>query len=285
MQDRESDPSDSGIFTGQDKNYTGQPRSRGQVDGEPPRRRPARTPRVLVVDDYADTRAILIDVLTSHGCQVETAEDGVEALEKAHTWRPDILVLDLAMPGIDGFDVARRLRENQTTRDLPLVAYTAYTDPAWRRRAEAAGFSAFLIKPTPPRELVATLRSFLPAEARPISWKGTPNPDDTWTRLAPLRQAYEAALPRRVQRLAQTWEELRTAPAVDEVRMDALSFELYRLDGFASKSGLPEVSRLAGKLQEDLAAWRATPTTGTRAAVDRRMDEVRQAAERWGGRV
>ncbi|HSL83397.1 MAG TPA: Hpt domain-containing protein, partial [Thermoanaerobaculia bacterium] len=108
--------------------------------------------------------------------------------------------------------------------------------------------------------------------------------DDTWTRLAPNRHANEAALPRRVQRLAQTWEELRTAPAVDEVRMEALFFELHRLGGLGSKSGYPEVSRLVGKLEDDLAAWHARPTTGNRAAVDRRMDEVRQAAERWGGR-
>ncbi|HSL83632.1 MAG TPA: response regulator, partial [Thermoanaerobaculia bacterium] len=125
-----------------------------------------------MVDDYADTRAILLDVLVSHGCRVETAENGAEALEKARTWGPDLLVLDLAMPGIDGFDVARRLRADEATQDLPLVAYTASTDPTWRRRAEAAGFSAFLIKPTPPRELVATLRRFLPPEARPITWRG-----------------------------------------------------------------------------------------------------------------
>lgn len=284
MQDRESSTSESKDFRHGGNPYPEPPVARAR-DGEPPRRGPARTPRILVVDDYADTRAILIDVLTSHGCWVETAEDGAEALEKARSWSPDIVVLDLAMPGIDGFDVASRLRAEEATRDLPIVAYTAYTGAEWRSRAEDAGFTAFLIKPTPPRELVATLRSYLPAEARPITWKGTASPDDTWTRLAPVRHSYEAALPRRVQRLAQTWEELRTAPAVDEeVRMEALFFELHRLGGYGSKSGFPEVSRLAGKLEGDLAAWRARPTTGNRAAVDRRMDEVRQAAERWGAR-
>ena len=280
---REPDPSDSGIFNLPGGSYNSDPPPRGRVDGEEPRRGPARTPRVLVVDDYADTRAILIDVLTSHGCRVETAEEGAEALDKARTWSPDIVILDLAMPGIDGFDVARRLREDEATRDLPIVAYTAYTDPEWRSRAEDAGFTAFLVKPTPPRELVDTLRSFLPAEARPVAWRRGPGPDDTWTRIGNLRQSYGAALPLRVQRLVQTWQALRQAREVDQIRAQALGFELHRLKGSGTTYGFPEVSRIAAKLEEALAAWREDPGARNRQTVDLRVEELRQAASRWGG--
>lgn len=285
MLDPKSDRSDSKNFTLRSETYTSHPRSRTRAEGKPAGREPARIPRVLVVDDYADTRAILLDVLVSHGCRVETAENGLEALDKARTWRPDIVILDLAMPGIDGFDVARRLKEEPATRDLPIVAYTAYTDPAWRTRAEGTGFAAFLIKPTPPKELVSTLRAFLPPEARPMTWQGAPNPDDTWTRLAPLRQSYESALPLRVHRLAQSWQELREARAVDEVRAEALTLELHRLRSLGASCGFPEVSRTAEKIEEVLGVWRGRPSVGNRAAVDRRMEELRQAALRWGGKT
>lgn len=282
MQDRGADPSDSGIFNSQGGTYTGHPPPSERAEDER-RPGPARTPRVLVVDDYPDTRAILIDVLARHGSQVETAENGLEALDKARTWGPDIVILDLAMPGLNGFDVARRLKEGEATRDLPIVAYTAYTDPEWRRRAESGGFAAFLIKPTPPKELVSTLQRFLPPEASPLSWQRTPGPDDTWTRLANARQAYESSLPLRVGRFVQTWHELREAADVDEVRLEALGFELHRLKGSGATYGLPEVSRAAGKLEEALATWRERPSSGRRSAVDQRMDELRQAAARWGG--
>lgn len=270
-------------FTTSSETYASPVESRGRAEDRPSDAGRSRTPRVLVVDDYADTRAILIDVLVNHGFRVETAEEGAEALEKIRTWRPDIAILDLAMPGLDGFDVARRLKADTTTRDLPIVAYTAHTDPEYRTRAEAVGFAALMVKPTSPAEIVSRLRVLLPDAARPVTHGHEPDPDDTWTRLAGVRQAYESALPLRVRRLARSWQDLRTAQEVDGVRLEALRFELHRLKASGTTYGFPEVSRSAGKLEEALADWREKPTAGTRTAVDRLMDELRQAAARWGG--
>lgn len=244
--------------------------------------RPLRTPRALVVDDYQDTRAILIDVLVSHGFRVETAEDGVEALAKARTWKPDVAVLDLSMPGLDGFEVARRLKSDDTTRHLPLVAYTAHTDPEYRSRALEAGFDSFLVKPTPPGELISELQALLPEPARRVARGAEPDPDDTWVRLAAVREAYRAALALRVQRLTRTWQDLRAAREPDATRIEALGLELHRLIGSGSTHGLPELSRRAGKIEQAFAAWCRRPSPGNRAEVDCLMDELHDAAARWG---
>lgn len=243
-----------------------------------------RTPRALVVDDYQDTRAILIDVLVSYGFRVETAEDGVEALAKARTWKPDVAVLDLSMPGLDGFDVARRLKSDDSTRHIPLVAYTAHTDPEYRSRAAEAGFETLLVKPTPPRELVSELQALLPEAARRVARGAEPDPDDTWARLAAVREAYRSALPLRVRRLTRTWQDLRTAGKPDDLRIEALGLELHRLKGSGSTHGLPELSRRAGKIEQALAAWHRRPSPRNRAEMDRMMDELRDAAARWGTR-
>lgn len=123
--------------------------------------RSARTPRVLVVDDYPDTREILTELLTIRGFRVETAENGIEALEKARSWKPDVVILDLSLPDLDGFEVCRRLRSEPGLQDLPVVAYTAFTDDERRELAMAAGCTTVLIKPTPPAVLVETLRNLI----------------------------------------------------------------------------------------------------------------------------
>src|SRR5437867_1364024 len=88
-------------------------------------RRVAPAPTILVVDDDADSRIIFSQVLRAKGCVVFTAKDGREALEKAKTLGPDLVLMDLAMPRIDGFEAIRRLRESSWTRRLPIIAVSA----------------------------------------------------------------------------------------------------------------------------------------------------------------
>lgn len=115
--------------------------------------------RVLVADDFADTRKTLHLLLRSWGHEVREAADGAEALRLAEEFQPDVVLLDLAMPGSDGCAVARGLREqNPASRPL-LVALTAHSGPDHVRAALEAGFDHFLAKPCEPGQIDFLLRS------------------------------------------------------------------------------------------------------------------------------
>jgi CheY-like chemotaxis protein len=114
-------------------------------------RSPAR--RVLVVDDSADTAESLALLLTVQGHEVRTAHDGPAALQAAEAFRPEVIFLDIGLPRMDGYEVARRLRGQMGLRDATLVAVTGYGQEEDRRRAEEAGFDAHLVKPADPGAL------------------------------------------------------------------------------------------------------------------------------------
>jgi CheY-like chemotaxis protein len=127
--------------------------------GEPGRR--ARDLLVLVVDDYEDTRELYAEYIRMSGIAVETAADGFEGIQKAILLRPDAIVMDLAMPHLDGFETVRVLRGHERTRQIPVLALTgAMLDSDERAREE--GFSTFLRKPCLPQYLLHELRRFLP---------------------------------------------------------------------------------------------------------------------------
>jgi PAS domain S-box-containing protein len=107
--------------------------------------KPAR--RLLVVDDNVDAAASQAALLRVLGHEVEVAYDGETALEKARSFRPEIVLLDLGMPGMDGYEVARRLRASEAGRELKLVAQTGWAQEEDRRRTREAGFDAHLAKP------------------------------------------------------------------------------------------------------------------------------------------
>jgi len=128
---------------------------------------PSRVPRsasqgpatVLVVDDDPDARAIFSEFLRSKGCVVFTAPDGRVAIEKAKTLGPDIVVMDLAMPRVDGFEAIKRLRESSWTRRLPIIAISAV--PLTQDLALTAGCDAYLSKPVDPSALWLQITSML----------------------------------------------------------------------------------------------------------------------------
>ena len=102
---------------------------------------------VLVVDDSADCRDSLTTLLELDGNEVRTAGNGAEALEVASGFAPDLVVLDIRMPTMDGYECARRLRELPRGEDLLLVALTGWGQPEHRERARNAGFDGHLTKP------------------------------------------------------------------------------------------------------------------------------------------
>jgi len=103
--------------------------------------------RVLVVDDEVDTAETLAEVLQTLGHEVRTAADGARALEEAAQFAPDVVLLDIGLPGMDGFEVARRLRAGRRTPGMKLIAVTGYGQELDRRNTERAGFDAHVVKP------------------------------------------------------------------------------------------------------------------------------------------
>jgi CheY-like chemotaxis protein len=114
--------------------------------------------RILLVEDNADARQMLHMLLTLAGHEVDSAPDGTSGLEKAAASHPDIAVIDLGLPGMDGYEVARRLRAGGRD-DLSLIALTGYGQPADRQAALAAGFDAHVVKPVDPSHLTSVIAS------------------------------------------------------------------------------------------------------------------------------
>ena len=114
--------------------------------------------RILLVEDNADARQMLHMLLTLAGHEVDSAPHGTTGLEKAAATRPDIAVIDLGLPGVDGYEIARRLRA--AGRDeLGLIALTGYGQPADRQAALAAAFDAHVVKPVDPSHLASVIAS------------------------------------------------------------------------------------------------------------------------------
>src|SRR5262245_45738262 len=116
---------------------------------------PARR-RVLVIEDSGDTRESLCLVLSLSGCDVRGAADGAEGLRQALEWRPDAVVSDIGLPGLDGWELARRLRAALGAA-VRLVALSGFSQPQDRQRSLEAGFDAHLAKPAEPDDLLHLL--------------------------------------------------------------------------------------------------------------------------------
>ena len=119
----------------------------------------ARGLKVLLVEDNADSAEMLSVLLQIGGHEVRTAYDGAAALETAREFQPQAVLCDIGLPGMNGYEVAERLREQPAFRRTPLIALTGYGQEEARRRAQAAGFDHHLVKPVEPEALEALLDS------------------------------------------------------------------------------------------------------------------------------
>jgi CheY-like chemotaxis protein len=122
--------------------------------------------RVLVVDDFPDVRSLLSLLLRLWGYEVRLAADGPEALRCAGEFGPDVVILDVGLPGMDGCEVARRLRRDPRTRGAVLVALTGLDAAEGGERCRAAGFDHHLAKPFAPEALRQLLASAPAVPAR-----------------------------------------------------------------------------------------------------------------------
>jgi two-component system cell cycle response regulator DivK len=115
------------------------------------------SPLVLLVEDDRDTREMYRTYLTYSGVRVAEAPNAFQALERAHEQRPDIVVTDIAMPGMDGLELSRKLREEPPTRDVPIIALSGQASS----RAREAGFDVVLEKPCMPDALLSAIQQVL----------------------------------------------------------------------------------------------------------------------------
>ncbi|HEX4072495.1 MAG TPA: response regulator, partial [Planctomycetaceae bacterium] len=115
--------------------------------------------RILVVDDNQDAANSLAMLLRMKGHDVRTAYDGLEAIDAAVSHKPEIVLLDVGLPRLNGFDVARRLRESEDLRQVMLVALTGWGHEEDRRRSKEAGFDHHMVKPADPAALDRVLES------------------------------------------------------------------------------------------------------------------------------
>ena len=116
--------------------------------------------RILLVDDNVDFVASLALILQASGHEVRVTHDGLEALEVATTFQPDFIFLDIGLPGLNGYDVARNLRQLPSTQRSILVAITGWGQAGDKRRAREAGFDHHVVKPVEPTEIHAILTRF-----------------------------------------------------------------------------------------------------------------------------
>lgn len=122
--------------------------------------RPA--PLVLVVDDFEDNRAMYAEFLSFMGYAVEQAADGAEAVETGKRILPDVIVMDLSLPVMDGWEATRRLKADERTRHIPVIALTGHVFAGHSHNAKEAGCDAFLPKPCLPETLAEKVRELLP---------------------------------------------------------------------------------------------------------------------------
>ena len=117
--------------------------------------------QILLVDDEEDNREIYSLYLRHSGCQVETAVDGEDALAKVARFRPKVIIMDMSLPRMDGWEATRRLKADPATRHIPVIALSAHVLPELKRKAIEAGVNAYLIKPLAPGDLLQELKKFL----------------------------------------------------------------------------------------------------------------------------
>jgi two-component system cell cycle response regulator DivK len=119
---------------------------------------------VLIVEDQEDNRAILRDLLSTSGYELIEATNGEEGVALAESKRPDLILMDVQLPIMDGYEATRRIKGNVELKSIPVIAVTSYALSGDEAKAQAAGCDGYVAKPFSPRQLLAKIREYLPAE-------------------------------------------------------------------------------------------------------------------------
>ena len=117
---------------------------------------------ILAVEDQEDNMKILRDLLVNAGYELTEAEDGEEALAAVVKRRPDLILMDIQIPLVDGYEVTRRIKADPALRSIPIIAVTSHAIGGGEEKARAAGCDDFVAKPYSPRQLLAKIKEYLP---------------------------------------------------------------------------------------------------------------------------
>jgi two-component system cell cycle response regulator DivK len=120
--------------------------------------------RILVVEDTEDNRRIMRDLLTGAGYALMEANDGPAGWAMAASQRPDLILMDIQLPVMDGYEVTRRIKADPALRHIPVIAVTSYALSGDEAKSRQAGCDAYIAKPFSPRRLLALVREFLPLQ-------------------------------------------------------------------------------------------------------------------------
>jgi two-component system cell cycle response regulator DivK len=118
--------------------------------------------RILVVEDQEDNRQIIRDLLSATDYELTEAENGEEALAAVAKQRPDLILMDIQMPVLDGYEATRRIKADPALRAIPIIAITSYALSGDEQKAREAGCDDYVPKPYSPRQLLAKIRQYLP---------------------------------------------------------------------------------------------------------------------------
>jgi two-component system, cell cycle response regulator DivK len=118
--------------------------------------------RILVVEDQEDNRQILRDLLANAGYDMIEAEDGMQAIAAASRHRPDLILMDIQLPTLDGYEATRRIKADPALTAIPIIVVTSYALSGDEDKAREAGCDAYVAKPYSPRALLAKIREYLP---------------------------------------------------------------------------------------------------------------------------
>jgi two-component system cell cycle response regulator DivK len=118
--------------------------------------------RILVIEDNEDNRQIIRDLLTSLGYELIEAVDGAQGVAMAQSHRPDLILMDIQLPEMDGYEATRQIRAVPQLAQVPIIAVTSYALSGDETKARDAGCDGYVAKPFSPRELLAKMREFLP---------------------------------------------------------------------------------------------------------------------------
>ena len=119
------------------------------------------TKRILVIEDTEDNRQIIRDLLTSVGYEMIEAVDGLEGVTTAEREQPDLILMDIQLPGIDGYEATRRIRAIPALAKVPIIAVTSYALSGDEDKARAAGCDGYIAKPFSPRQMLAKVREVI----------------------------------------------------------------------------------------------------------------------------
>jgi two-component system cell cycle response regulator DivK len=118
--------------------------------------------RILIVEDQEDNRMILRDLLSQAGYDLIEAVNGADGVAVALSERPDLILMDIQLPVMDGYEATRRIKSNAEFKSVPIIAVTSYALSGDEAKARTAGCDAYVAKPFSPRQLLAKVREYLP---------------------------------------------------------------------------------------------------------------------------